>query len=272
MSSSPNLHLQNQSTSAAPNLEPTEIRNSHRNRDYRSNTPGAFPGREETGSHRGQRQTVNRRRRHKPRGSNADEPHTPPSIVTAEPDAATLRPLSDRTATAGRSPASAHTPSRNRNRLPNGRTVTPQAQDVKLPASGQTGQWRRSKQADSGSRADALTPISSPNSQRRRSKVPTGDDLTSILTFSLSNPPFPECMICFNPIRPEQHTWSCSPGEEKETQSCWNTLHLKCVQSWAGKSVKDMEEAWRARGEDKKGEWRCPGCQSKREIVPQRYW
>jgi transcriptional repressor NF-X1 len=264
----------NQSTGAAPTLEPTEIRNSHRNRDYRSNAPGDFTGTEETGFHREQRQTANRRRRHKPSGSNADGPHTTPStIVTSEPDAATLRPQSDRTAAAaGRSPASARTPSRNRNRLPNGRAVTSQAQDVKPPASRQSGQWRRSKPADSGSKADALTPTSGPNSQRRRNKVPTGDDLTSILTFSLSNPPFPECMICFNPIRPEQHTWSCSPGEEKEAQSCWNTFHLKCVQSWASKSVKDMEEAWRARGEERKGEWRCPGCQLKREIVPQRYW
>ncbi|KAI0000621.1 hypothetical protein BJV74DRAFT_876894 [Russula compacta] len=79
-------------------------------------------------------------------------------------------------------------------------------------------------------------------------------------------------MICFNPIRPEQPTWSCSPSGEKEAQSCWNTFHLKCIQPWAEKSVKDMEEAWRARGEEKKGEWRCPGCQSKREIVPRKYW
>ena len=259
---------QNQSTSTAPNIERTEIQNSHRNRDYTSNTTGDSSGRE-PGFHREQRQTANRRR-HKPKSSNAaDEPHAPRStVVTSEPDAATPRPdrpQSDRT-------ASARTSSRNRNRLPNGRAVTSQAQNVKPPTSGQSGQWRRSKPADSGSKPDAQTPTGGPNSQRRRTKVPTGDDLTSILTFSLSNPPFPECMICFNPIRPEQQTWSCSPSEEKDAQSCWNTFHLKCVQSWAGKSVKDMEEAWRARGEEKKGEWRCPGCQSKREIVPQRYW
>lgn len=266
---------QNQSTGTAPTLERTAIRNSHRNRDDRSNTPGDLSGTEDTGPHREKRQAAtNRRHRHKPRGSNADERHASPStVMISEPDAATSRPQSDRTASAGLSPVSARTPStpRNRNRLPNGRAVTSQAQDVKLPASGQSGHWRRPKPTDSGSKAGARSATSGPNSQHRGNKVPTGDDLTSILTFSLSNPPFPECMICFNPIRPEQHTWSCSPGEEKEAQSCWNTFHLKCVQSWAGKSVKDMEEAWRARGEEKKGEWRCPGCQSKREIVPQRY-
>jgi transcriptional repressor NF-X1 len=133
-----------------------------------------------------------------------------------------------------------------------------------------SGQSRRSKPVIGVSKADSLT-LTSANSQRKRGKGPSGDDLTSTLIFSLSTPPFPECMICFNQIRPEQPTWSCSPSEEKEAQSCWNTFHFRCIQPWAGKSVKDMEEAWRARGEEKKGEWRCPGCQSKREFVPQKY-
>jgi len=252
-------------TSAAPNLDRTEIRNSHRNRDYRSNTPRDSSRREETGFNREQRQTADHRRRYKPRGSNADEPQTSPfASVTSEPEAATLRPQSDRTASAGPSPASARTPPKNRNRLPSSRAAASRAQDVKPLASGQS---RRSNPVP---KADA--PTSGANSQRKRGKAPSGDDLTSMLIFSLATPPFPECVICFNPIRPEQPTWSCSPGEEKEAQSCWNTFHLRCIQSWAGKSVKDMEEAWRARGEEKKGEWRCPGCQSKREIVPQKYW
>ena len=37
--------------------------------------------------------------------------------------------------------------------------------------------------------------------------------------------------------------------------------------------MKDVAEAWRARGEPgKKGDWRCPGCQAKREVVPTAYW
>ena len=71
---------------------------------------------------------------------------------------------------------------------------------------------------------------------------------------------------------PGHPSWSCSPKEEKDAQSCWNTFHLKCIKPWAEKSVKDTEDAWRARGEERKGEWRCPGCQSKREIVPRKYW
>ena len=54
---------------------------------------------------------------------------------------------------------------------------------------------------------------------------------------------------------------------------CWTTFHLKCVRSWAAKSVKDVEEALRGRGEiGRKGDWRCPGCQLKRESVPHCYY
>jgi transcriptional repressor NF-X1 len=108
---------------------------------------------------------------------------------------------------------------------------------------------------------------------------PTKDDLTSTLIHALRTPPYQDCPICFNAIRPDQPTWSCSPSstagdghENANTQCCWTTFHLKCICSWAGKSVKEIVDAWRARGEDRGGEWRCPGCQSKREMVPNGYW
>ncbi|KAG2150355.1 uncharacterized protein EDB93DRAFT_1205209 [Suillus bovinus] len=105
-----------------------------------------------------------------------------------------------------------------------------------------------------------------------RSKAPLADDLTSTLTHALSTYPYPDCPICFNPIRPEQHTWSCSSSDPSENlQCCWTTFHLKCIRAWASKSVKDLQDAWRARGEERTGEWRCPGCQAKRESVPSSY-
>lgn len=104
------------------------------------------------------------------------------------------------------------------------------------------------------------------------------DDLTSTLIHDLSTPPYPDCLICFSAIHPLQPTWSCSPiipissasddETSKETkdsrasetsQCCWATFHLKCIRPWASKNVKDVEQAWKARGEDRKGEWRCPG-------------
>lgn len=130
-----------------------------------------------------------------------------------------------------------------------------------------------------------------PSAEKYRSTAPKADDLTSRLIAELSTPPYPDCLICFAPITPMQTTWSCSPshptlaGSDDEgptpekaqrtnasAQCCWMTFHLKCIKSWAAKSVKDVEEAWRARGEERQGDWRCPGCQSKRTAVPSSYW
>ena len=111
-------------------------------------------------------------------------------------------------------------------------------------------------------------------------RLPGGDDLASSLIRNLSTPPYPDCPICFSSIRPEQAIWSCSPSipivtssEAQVQQYCWTSFHVKCIRSWAEKSVKEVADAWRARGEpDKKGDWRCPGCQAKREAVPSGYW
>ncbi|KAK0489493.1 hypothetical protein EDD18DRAFT_1189467 [Armillaria luteobubalina] len=129
-----------------------------------------------------------------------------------------------------------------------------------------------------------LTPDSSsqrpPGQKKHKPKnAPTdqADDLTSILIRGLSTQPYTECPICFNAIRPFEPTWSCSPSipilpptdsaEAFVPQYCWTTFHLKCIRSWSEKSYKEVKEAWRARGEDRGGEWRCPGCQGKRDVL-----
>lgn len=111
---------------------------------------------------------------------------------------------------------------------------------------------------------------------------PLPTDLASTLIQALRTPPYPDCPICFSSIHPAQRTWSCSPSipvirpadaESDEQQYCWTTFHVKCIGEWASKSVTEVAKAWRARGEEgKKGDWRCPGCQAKREIVPSGYW
>ncbi|KAH6909611.1 shuttle craft protein [Coprinopsis sp. MPI-PUGE-AT-0042] len=99
---------------------------------------------------------------------------------------------------------------------------------------------------------------------------PLGDDLASTLIRSLSTPPYPDCPICFSAIQPSQAMWSCSPVipvvmmEGAQVQYCWTPFHMGCIKSWAAKSVKDGEP-------EKRGDWRCPGCQAKREIVPSGY-
>lgn len=117
-------------------------------------------------------------------------------------------------------------------------------------------------------------------SGKGKQRLPQGEDLTPRLIRELSSPPFPDCPICFSPIRPEQPIWSCSPSipivvsnEAQIREYCWTPFHLKCIRSWAERSAKEVADAWRARGElNKQGDWRCPGCQAKREITPSSYW
>lgn len=106
----------------------------------------------------------------------------------------------------------------------------------------------------------------------------SADDLTSRLIHDLRTPPFLDCAICYNPIRPHQPTWSCSPNTpaiptegSQQAQYCWTTLHLKCVRSWASKSIADVRQAYEARGENKPGEWLCIGCRAKRMVEPTLY-
>jgi len=118
------------------------------------------------------------------------------------------------------------------------------------------------------------------NPDREKYRVDSAaDDLTSRLIHDLRTPPYLDCAICFNHIRPFQPTWSCSPstpvvhteGSQQE-QHCWATLHLKCVRSWASKSIADTRQAREARGENNPGEWLCIGCRAKRTIEPSSYW
>ncbi|KAF5383196.1 hypothetical protein D9615_004932 [Tricholomella constricta] len=133
----------------------------------------------------------------------------------------------------------------------------------------------------------APTPFNKPANRYRNKDFaartePEADDLTSRLIHALRTPPYPDCPICFSSIHPAQRTWSCSPSipvirppdaEGDEQQYCWTTFHVKCIGEWAAKSVKNVAEAWRARGEEgRMGDWRCPGCQAKREVVPSGYW
>ena len=117
------------------------------------------------------------------------------------------------------------------------------------------------------------------NPNREKYRVDhAADDLTSTLIHDLRTPPYLDCTICFNPIRPHEPTWSCSPTtpvepteESQQAQCCWVTLHLKCVRSWASKSIADVRQAYRARGEDKPGQWLCPGCRARRTTEPSSY-
>ncbi|KAI0746900.1 hypothetical protein C8Q80DRAFT_804919 [Daedaleopsis nitida] len=207
-------------------------------------------------------------------------------------------------ASAGQDPSNPGGPRRPRRPRNRGKPGTPQDADPSNHAQADSsnidspgapkrprnrGRKFNSELTSGGAQAGSAAELSS--ADKYRSALPKADDLTSRLTAELSTPPYPDCLICFAAITPMQSTWSCSPSNptiaasddesggagkppraDISAQCCWMTFHLKCIRSWASKSVKDLEAAWRARGEEKQGDWRCPGCQSKRTAIPSSYW
>ncbi|KAJ7597086.1 hypothetical protein C8J56DRAFT_307354 [Mycena floridula] len=166
-------------------------------------------------------------------------------------------------------------PPRNRRNKP--KRPAQETEDPEKPVEPKVGQSRRrGRKFEAG--LTAGTSNSNASKERLRKKQDfEGNDLVSNLIRNLSVSPYAECVVCFNPIHPAQPTWSCSPtipitvatdSSSVEPQYCWTTFHLKCIQSWSQKSFKDMQDAWRARGESHRGgEWRCPGCQGKRTAL-----
>ncbi|KZT52995.1 hypothetical protein CALCODRAFT_511711 [Calocera cornea HHB12733] len=126
-------------------------------------------------------------------------------------------------------------------------------------------------------------PNASNNAHRAHPPPPSANaDLTTRLTYQLSHPPYADCPICFSPLHPAQPIWCCTPnppnpgsvGSSTSTSNnsnCWTAFHLRCIREWASKSVRETRDAWAARGEDRPGEWRCPGCQTRRSTVPREY-
>jgi len=78
-------------------------------------------------------------------------------------------------------------------------------------------------------------------------------DLQFNLIVELTNSTY-ECMVCYNIVKPKDYIWSCP--------ICYNVFHLNCIKKWARTDVSTANED---------GGWRCPGCQSAIEEVPNKY-
>ncbi|KAK9332594.1 hypothetical protein V1520DRAFT_334558 [Lipomyces starkeyi] len=71
-----------------------------------------------------------------------------------------------------------------------------------------------------------------------------------------------ECMICINSITRKSRIWTCS--------TCYRVFHVNCIQKWA-KQLKTTGAENNPSQPFESQPWRCPGCQTSREDIPQRY-
>ncbi|KAJ8099675.1 hypothetical protein POJ06DRAFT_198492 [Lipomyces tetrasporus] len=71
-----------------------------------------------------------------------------------------------------------------------------------------------------------------------------------------------ECMICINSITRKSRIWTCD--------TCYRVFHVNCIQKWA-KQLKTTGAENNPTQPFESQQWRCPGCQTSRESIPQRY-
>ena len=182
-----------------------------------------------------------------------------------------------------------HRPPRRR---PHGSRAAPSDDNILVPESSTQRQLpQNSRRKQFGSKLTASDiPVTSTTRTTKESVLPSTQDLdlTSRLVAAFSRGTSEEdlldCPICFSSLTSGAPTWSCSPLTSSSSEDdpvhtdhgasscCWTTFHLKCIKAWASKSVHETAEAYANRGlTGRPGEWRCPGCQTRRSIVPYEY-
>ena len=73
-----------------------------------------------------------------------------------------------------------------------------------------------------------------------------------------------ECPICTSEIGRNSRVWSC--------QTCWTVFHLTCVKKWSTNEGSTMAQQRNQDGEfASPRQWRCPGCNLPKDILPSTY-
>lgn len=73
-----------------------------------------------------------------------------------------------------------------------------------------------------------------------------------------------ECPICTNEVARNSKIWSC--------KTCWTVFHLSCIKKW---STNEGSTQYQQRNEDgilpPPRQWRCPGCNLPKDVLPSIY-
>lgn len=73
-----------------------------------------------------------------------------------------------------------------------------------------------------------------------------------------------ECPICTSEVQRNSKVWSC--------HTCWTVFHLTCVKKWAANAGASLSQQEPQNGElPPMRQWRCPGCNLPKDILPGPY-
>ena len=114
-------------------------------------------------------------------------------------------------------------------------------------------------QASQSAQKQAKKPIPS----RRRASKSGAPDIATRTHEDIDNG-FYECPICTNEVQRNSKVWSC--------HTCWTVFHLTCIKKWSSNEGSSATQQALQDGESPQSrQWRCPGCNLAKNVVPQGY-
>lgn len=73
-----------------------------------------------------------------------------------------------------------------------------------------------------------------------------------------------ECAICSNEVGRRSKIWSCN--------TCWTVFHIGCIKKWSKNEGSAVHRQGPESGDENIGkQWRCPGCNLPKDVLPSTY-
>lgn len=133
--------------------------------------------------------------------------------------------------------------------------------DNKEKPSNQTGEINVEKNESKRNKQRAKKPLDAKDTKPKEpaAKAPTKDKFANLSRSEMLIDQLKknkcECMVCYSVIRNDKQIWSC--------ECCFHIFHLSCIKKWALSPAAKIAE--------NSPKWRCPGCQTIFDAVPNKY-
>jgi len=112
------------------------------------------------------------------------------------------------------------------------------------------------------------TPLPKPHPKAPRARrasilKSTASDIATRTHEDITNQVY-ECPICTNEVNPNSKVWSC--------KTCWTVFHLSCIKKWSTNEGSTLAQQRTETGDlPPPRQWRCPGCNLPKDVLPSNY-
>lgn len=101
-----------------------------------------------------------------------------------------------------------------------------------------------------------------PMEQRPKAPKSAASDIATRTHEDIDNGHY-ECAVCYQELKRRSRVWSC--------RTCWTVFHLGCIKEWSSKEGSAVARPQLEDGECAPRQWRCPGCNLPKDILPKHF-